>query len=138
MREQDGQLLKAQWRKLEFEQICYFALWFCSDLLFLLSNLFRSVIPGSPVSNGVVPTDLGQVVKYRSGGDTNKNVVAEEIRRWRQYKSDTDSDQEDTENSENIENIENTEENGGGTVLFRKMSKNKQRNIRKKSSDESE
>ena len=86
MREQDGQLLKAQWRKLEFEQICYFSLWFCSDLLFLLSNLFRSVIPGSPVSNGVVPTDLGQVVKYRGGGDTNTNVVKEEIQRRWQYK----------------------------------------------------
>ena len=79
VREQDGQLLRAQWRKLEFEQICYFSLWFCSDLLFLLSNLFRSVIPGSPVSNGVVPTDLGQVVKYRGGGDTNTNVVAVQI-----------------------------------------------------------
>ena len=68
--------------QLEFEQICYFSLWFCSDLLFLLSNLFRSVIPGSPVSNGVVPTDLGQVVKYRGGGDTNTNVVAVQIHGW--------------------------------------------------------
>ena len=38
------------------------------------------------MSNGVVPTDLGQVVKYRGGGDTKTNVVAEEIQKWWQYK----------------------------------------------------
>ena len=37
------------------------------------------------MSNGVA-TDLGQVVKYRGGGDTKTNVVAEEIQKWWQYK----------------------------------------------------
>ena len=90
---------KAQWRKLEFEQICYFSLWFCSDLLFLLSNLFRSVIPGSPVSNSAVlfqPTWVKwwntEVVviqiqmwwqkKYMGGDKTNTNVVVVQIQRW--------------------------------------------------------
>ena len=49
-------------------------------------------------------------------------------------KSHTDSEPEDTENTERV----SEEDGSGGTILFKKMSKNKQRNIRKKSSDESD
>ena len=65
-----------------------------ADLLFLFVVLLGFVI--SPLKSvqicyswlpcvqqcSVVPTDLGQVVKYRGGGDTNTNVVAEEIHGW--------------------------------------------------------
>ena len=48
-------------------------------------------------------------------------------------KSDTDSEPEPEVSAEN-----NMEESSGGRTLFRKMSRNKQRNIRKQSSDESD